>query len=127
MPTLTAQERERLASYAARFNAHDFDTVRAMLADDVRLELVNRKRLNGRGEVGNYFHNYSKRQDWHLVAGLVEGRPAVLVYDPGNQSAAPVYFVLLEWAGNGLVRIRDFRYARYAVEGADFWPLGEAD
>jgi hypothetical protein len=46
-----------------------------MLADDVRLELVNKLRLAGRGEVGNYFHNYSKITDWHLVPGLVDRRP----------------------------------------------------
>jgi RNA polymerase sigma-70 factor (ECF subfamily) len=30
-----------------------------------------------------------------------------------------MYFVLLEFAGDGVVNIRDFRFARYAIEGAE--------
>jgi len=33
------------------------------------------------------------------------------------------YFILLDWAGDRLVAIRDFRYARYAAEGAEFVTL----
>jgi RNA polymerase sigma-70 factor, ECF subfamily len=53
-PALTASERARLLEYAARFNARDFGAVRDMLADDVRLDLVNRLRLQGRSEVAEY-------------------------------------------------------------------------
>ena len=73
-----------------------------MIADDVRLELVSRTRLNGKAEVSRYFGNYSKVSDWHLVPGLVEGRPAILVFDPNEPDAAPKYFMLLDWsAGQG--------------------------
>src|SRR6476620_1900555 len=41
-PTLSDADRERLSAYVAHFNARDFDAMRAMLADDVRLELVSR-------------------------------------------------------------------------------------
>jgi RNA polymerase sigma-70 factor (ECF subfamily) len=30
-----------------------------------------------------------------------------------------MYFVLLRWADDGLVTIRDFHFARYAIEGAE--------
>jgi RNA polymerase sigma-70 factor (ECF subfamily) len=50
----SAAERERLRAYADRFNARDFDALRALLAEDVRLDLANRARLAGR-EVGLYF------------------------------------------------------------------------
>ena len=116
---LADAERSRLAAYVERFNARDFDTLRDMLADEVRLELVSRLRRSGRSQVANYFGNYDRLADWHLVAGVVEGRPAVLVRDPANPSAAPAYFVLLEWAGDRIVNIRDFRYARYVTEGAE--------
>jgi hypothetical protein len=43
--------------------------------------------------------------------------------DPRNDSPLPTYFVLLEWAGDELLNIRDFRYARYVVEGAEFATL----
>ena len=95
-----------------------------MLADEVRLDLVAKARLTGHSEVGNYFHNYSRVTDWHLVPGLVDGCPAALVRDPGDSSGRPAYFVLLQWAGGRLVIIRDFRFARYAVEGAELVVLG---
>jgi RNA polymerase sigma-70 factor, ECF subfamily len=119
LPVLAEPERSLLIRYVDHFNARDFDGIRNMIADEVRLELVNRTRINGRREVGNYFHNYAGARDWHCVVGLVDRRPAVLVCDPGDPLCVPGYFVLLEWAGDRVVNIRDFRYARYATEGAE--------
>ncbi|AYG64935.1 MULTISPECIES: sigma-70 family RNA polymerase sigma factor [unclassified Rhizobium] len=119
VPALAEPERLLLAKYVDNFNARDFDAVRDMLADEVRLELVNKTRMNGKREVGRYFHNYSDVDDWHFVPGLVDGRPALLVRDPRDPSAAPSYFVLLQWVGDKFTNIRDFRHARYAIEGAE--------
>jgi RNA polymerase sigma-70 factor (ECF subfamily) len=102
-----------------RFNARDFDAVRDMLADEVRLEVVSRTRLNGRREVSNYFTNYSRVTDWRLVPGMVDRCPAILVYDPDDPRRRPDYFVLLQWTQNRLATIRDFRHARYALDGAE--------
>jgi RNA polymerase sigma-70 factor (ECF subfamily) len=116
-PVLSEPERSRLARYVERFNARDFDAIRDMLADDVRLELVNRLRLTGRREVENYFSNYARIDDWQLTPGLVDRHPAVIVRDPRDGRAA--YFILLHWDRDGLIGIRDFRYARYALDGAE--------
>jgi RNA polymerase sigma-70 factor, ECF subfamily len=121
VPVLAEHERLQLAAYIERFNARDFDSVRNMLADEVRLELVGKLRMNGRSEVAKYFHNYDRIEDWHLVPGLVDRRPAVLVLDPADPSARPVYFVLLEWAGDHVANIRDFRFARYVTDGAELF------
>ena len=118
-PALSQADRDRLGNYVAHFNARDFDAIRAMIADDVRLDLVNRTRLNGKTEVSRYFGNYSKATDWHLVAGLVEGHPAILVFDPGEPGAGPKYFVLLQWSADKVATIRDFRHAPYIIDGAD--------
>jgi RNA polymerase sigma-70 factor (ECF subfamily) len=125
-PVLSAAERVRLADYAARFNARDFDAIRDMLADDVRLELVNRTRMKGK-EVANYFGNYASISDWHLMPGLIDGRPVLLVREAADPSAAPSYFILLEWSDGKIVNIRDFRYARYAVESAAVTALPSSD
>ena len=119
LPVLAEAERSRLSDYVSRFNARDFDGLRDLLADDVQLELVSRFRRQGRGEVQNYFGRYSSRQDWQLLPGLVEGRPAVIVRDPTTREV--LYFVLLGWAGDRVSDIRDFRYARYALEGAELF------
>src|SRR6266851_2582032 len=119
-PRLSDADRERLGVYVAHFNARDFDAIRAMIADDVRLDLVSRTRLNGKAEVSKYFGNYSKARDWHLVPGLVEERPAILVFDPDAPGSAPKYCVLLQWAADKVATIRDFRHARYVIDGAEY-------
>jgi RNA polymerase sigma-70 factor (ECF subfamily) len=117
---LSDADRDRLGAYVAHFNARDFDALRAMIADDVRLDLVNKTRLNGKAEVSRYFGNYSKIGDWHLVPGLVEGRPAVLVFDPNQPGSAPKYFMLLQWSADKIATIRDFRHASYIIDGAEY-------
>jgi RNA polymerase sigma-70 factor, ECF subfamily len=119
IPALAEPERTRLKTYVERFNAHDFDAVRAMLAEDVRLELVNRARLDGKTSVAPYFSNYAARPHWRFIPGLVDYRPAILVYDADDPDERLKYFVLLDWAGEKVVGIRDFVFARYAMEGAE--------
>src|SRR5581483_2743070 len=107
-PVLSEREHTLLAAYIERFNARDFDGVRDMLADEVRLDLVAKLRMNGRTEVSRYYGNYDKLRDWRFALGAVDGRPAALAFDPQGDSAQPVYFVLLRWEGGKLIGIRDF-------------------
>jgi RNA polymerase sigma-70 factor, ECF subfamily len=123
LPVMAEPERSRLAAYVDRFNAHDFEAVREMLADDVRLELVNKLRLSGRSEVSKYFSNYSRISDWHFVPGFVDRRAGILVCDPADLNARPTYIILVSWSDDGLVDIRDFRHARYATECAELISL----
>lgn len=115
--SLSEREHERLARYVDRFNARDFDAVRDMLAEDVRLELVGRLVRRGKSSVGHYFINYGARSDWLLTVGFVEGRPAVLLHRPHDTSGAPFNFILLEWEGDSITLIRDFHYATHVAEG----------
>jgi RNA polymerase sigma-70 factor (ECF subfamily) len=119
-PKMSEADRDRLGQYVAHFNARDFDAIRMMIADDVRLELVSRTRMSGKAEVSRYFGNYSKVGDWHLVPGLVESRPAILVFDPNEPGSRPKYFVLLQWSGDKVAIIRDFRHAPYVIDGAEY-------
>jgi RNA polymerase sigma-70 factor (ECF subfamily) len=119
-PQLSDADRARLSAYVASFNARDFDAIRAMIADDVRLDLVNKTRLTGKADVSRYFGNYDKVADWHLVPGLVEGRPAILVFDPKQPGAGPKYFMLVDWQAVKIAAIRDFRHAAYVVDGAEY-------
>ena len=113
-------ERARLAAYVDRFNARDFDALRDLLADDVRLDLFGKSRLQGRKDVSRYFENYDRVADWRLAVGTVEGRPAILVFDIGQlDQGRPDYVVILDWTNGRISHIRDFRYARYILADAE--------
>lgn len=114
---LPGEERERLRSYAERFNARDFDALRNLLAEDVQLDLVNRRQIAGRKDVGVYFTRYEERADWTFTPGLAEGRPALLVSNPADTSGAVEYVVLLDWSNGRIRAIHDFFYAKYVTDG----------
>jgi RNA polymerase sigma-70 factor (ECF subfamily) len=115
-------EQRLLQRYVDLFNARDFDTLREMLAADVRLDLVNRLRRQG-AAVGEYFTRYGQAQGWAAWPGLVEGLPAVLIRQSDGIDARPDYFVVLGWADGQVASIRDFLFARYAMADADYVSL----
>jgi len=110
-------EQQLLRAYVELFNSRDFDALRTMLADDVRLDMVSRLQLQG-PDVGRYFARYEQRQGWRAWPGVVDGRPAALVQEIGRPDDRPDYFVVLEWSGQRVSSIRDFFFARYAIADA---------
>jgi RNA polymerase sigma-70 factor (ECF subfamily) len=116
---LAIEEQLRLQRYVEHFNAGNFDVLRDMLAEDVQLELVDTERRSGRRSVSGYFTNYAAKRDWKLSRGIVDGRAAIIVSGAGDLSRTPLYFILIDWSQGAIVNIRDFRYARYAIEGAE--------
>ena len=118
LPMLSQAMRARLVAYVEGFKVGDFDAVRAMLADDVKLDLVATLQKRGKGEVGEYYDAYdAARERWAFAAGAVDGRAAMLVYDREVSLDAPAYFVVLDFEGGLVSSIHDFLYARYAMEG----------
>ena len=108
-----------LARYARLFNAHDFDGVRSLLADDVRLDLVSRRKAAGRREVGTYFSNYDHAGDWHLVPAWLGGHEVLAVL-PDAHGNTPRYFIELGWREGRVTLIRDFRYVPYIAQDSVF-------
>ena len=107
-----------LKRYASLFNAHDWEGIRLLLADDVRLDLVSRRKAAGRRAVSTYFSNYERAAGWHVVPARFDGREVLAVL-PDPHAARPRYFIELGWFGERVVAIRDFRYVPYiAQEGA---------
>ncbi len=51
---------------------------------------------------------------------MMDGQPAILVFDPNAPDAPPKYFVLLSWQGDKVATIRDFRHAPYVLDGAEY-------
>lgn len=107
-----------VARYAALFNARDWDGVRAMLVDDVRLDLVSRLKRAGREQVSDYFTNYDKVSDWHLVPGWLDGREVLAVFrEPRDER--PGYIIDLTFVEGRVGTIRDFRYVPYIAQEAE--------
>ena len=124
---LSARDQHLLRAYADHLNARDFDALREMLAEQVRLEVVGRTVLSGRAAVtSTYFGNYRETHDWHCVPGVVEGRPGILVYEDAEHLERPSYFILTEWRDGLLVAARDFRHAAYVAESAAMCTLADA-
>jgi RNA polymerase sigma-70 factor (ECF subfamily) len=53
---------------------------------------------------------------WRLAVAWVEGREVAAVFE-NSKDPKPSYFTELEWQDARILRIRDFRYARYVAEG----------
>jgi len=107
---------ETIARYVALFNARDWEGVRALLADEVRLDLVSRSQRTGRRDVSGYVTNYAKSRDWFLVSAWIDGEPVVGVFR-NEREVKPSYFIELGIADGRVTSIRDFRYVPYI--GAD--------
>ena len=124
LPLLSDEARQKIAAYVHLFQVGDFAAIRAMLADDVKLDLVNRLKLEGRDKIGLYFTRYAEERKWRYALGAVEGQPAMLVFDGTRTMERPAHFVLIDWRSNRIIAIRDFLFAPYALEAVDWARLG---
>lgn len=120
-PTLRAQRSPSpdLTRYINLFNQRDWNALRGMLADDVRLIQSTHPLRAGAADVGMFFGIYSRSAPVRLVPAWLEGREIIAVYeDPG--ASKPSYLMWLEWENGQISFIRDYRYARYIVDDAEF-------
>ena len=109
-----------LRRYASLFNAHDWDGVRALLADDVRLDLVSRRKSAGRRDVGSYLGNYDRTGGWHLTPARFDGREVLAARASASDTGRPRYVIELTWENGRITRIRDFRYVPYIAQEGFF-------
>jgi RNA polymerase sigma factor (sigma-70 family) len=107
-----------VARYVALFNQRDFDGLRAMLADDVRLIQSTYPQRTGAADVGTFFGIYSRSAQVRLAPAWLDGREVIAVYeDP--QAVKPSYLMWLEWTADRISFIRDYRHVRYVIDDAD--------
>lgn len=119
LPLMSDEARQKMAAFVDLFRQGDFDAIRALLAEDVKLELVNRLEWEGRDKIVPYFTRYSTETKWRFFFGAIEGRPAMLVFESGAMEK-PAHFVLVEWRNGEIAAIRDFLFAPYTLESADW-------
>ena len=60
LPLRSDSDRQKISAYVDLFRSGDFDAIRAMLAEDVKLELVNRLQWEGRDKIAPYFTRYAE-------------------------------------------------------------------
>jgi RNA polymerase sigma factor (sigma-70 family) len=109
-----------VARFVALFNDRNWDGVRALLAEDVQLDLISRAQRAGSG-VNDYFTNYARIPDWSLVPAWLEGREVIAVFRaPGEER--PGYFIELTVRDAKIRFIRDFYHVPYILQEAEIVP-----
>lgn len=104
--------------YVTLFNRRDWDGLRALLADDVRLRQSAYPERVGSADVAMFFGEYARKEPLHLVPARLEGREVIAVFaDPA--AALPSYVMWLDWRDGRICFIRDYRYVRYVTAEAD--------
>jgi len=116
-PRVHAPPSAAVSRFVALFNQRDWDGLRGLLADDVRLQQSAHPRREGAAMVGMFFGEYSRLEALHLVSAWLEGRPVVAVFQEGSPELS--YFMWLDWRDGRITYIRDYRYVRYVLESAE--------
>jgi RNA polymerase sigma-70 factor (ECF subfamily) len=107
-----------VARYIALFNQRDWQNLRALLADDVRLHQSLHPPRTGAADVGMFFTHYARSEGVQLAPAWLEGREVIAVFEhPGE--AEPSHFMWLEWRDGRISFIRDYRYVRYVASDAE--------
>lgn len=107
-----------VAHYVALFNQQNWDALRALLADDVRLVQSAHPPRVGAADVGRFFTVYAKVDHLKLAPAWLEGREVIAVFE-GDAGPKPSYMMWLDWRGGRITFIRDYRYVRYAIADAE--------
>ncbi len=107
-----------VARYAALFNQRDWDGLRAMLADDVRLVQSAYPPRAGRADVGMFFTMYSREPPARVGPAWLEDREVIAVWDD-PEALRPSSFMWLKWTDGRISFIRDYRHVPYVAEDAE--------
>jgi RNA polymerase sigma-70 factor (ECF subfamily) len=107
-----------VARYVALFNQRDWDSLRALLAADVKLNQSTYPPRVGAADVGMFFTIYAKFEGVWLAPAWLEGREVIAVFKD-RADPKPSYFMWLEWRDDRISFIHDYRYVRYVVADAE--------
>ncbi len=113
LPETSPGERALLDRYCTLFNARDWEGVQSLLAEECRLDLIAKAARRGPKQIGQYFGNYAK-EDTRVEVARAEGRELLAVYRPAS-SPAPTYVITIEFEGDRVRLIRDYRYVNYLM------------
>jgi RNA polymerase sigma-70 factor (ECF subfamily) len=107
-----------VARYVALFNQRDWDSLRSLLADDVKLNQSSYPLRVGRADVGMFFTIYAKSDGVWLAPAWLEGREVIAVFED-RADPKPSYMMWLEWRDGRVSFIHDYRHVRYVAADAE--------
>jgi RNA polymerase sigma factor (sigma-70 family) len=107
-----------VARYVTLFNQRDWDALRLMLADDVRLVQSTYPLRAGAADVSMFFGIYSRGAPVRLAPAWLDGREVIAVYED-VAAVKPSYLMWLEWRNDRISFIRDYKYVRYVIDDAE--------
>jgi hypothetical protein len=98
--------------------SRDWDGLRAMLTDDVKLDQSLNPLRGGRADVGLFFTLYAKIDGVSVAPAWLEGREVIAVFED-RADLKPSYILWLEWRDGRTTFIRDYRYVRYVTADSE--------
>ena len=110
--------------YVDLFNRRDWDALRMLLTEDVRLNQATHPIRTG-VSAGMFFTIYARHPGVRLAPAWLDGEEVIAVFESGADSM-PHHFMRIDWCDDRIAAIRDFRYVPYVMEGADLMLDGGA-
>jgi RNA polymerase sigma factor (sigma-70 family) len=117
-PTHARPPSAAVARYVALFNQQNWEALRALLAEDVKLNQATHPIRVGAAEVGMFFTIYARSETVHLAPAWLEGREVIAVFEHGP-AEKPNHFMWLEWRNGRITFIQDYLYVAYVAESAE--------
>jgi RNA polymerase sigma-70 factor (ECF subfamily) len=117
-PRPRGPDADLLRLYVDRFNARDWDGVRALIAADARLQVADR--FAGLLSESPYFGNYARvRTPWRMAAAAIDGEATIAILGLHEGAWRPHAAVRLEVDGDLIVRIADFGHIPWILDAAE--------
>jgi RNA polymerase sigma factor (sigma-70 family) len=107
-----------LARYIALFNQRNWEGLRGILAEDVRLVQSTYPLRAGAADVGMFFGIYSRSAPVRLAPAWLDGREVIAVYED-TQTVKPSYLMWLQWTDGRITFVRDYKHVRYVIDDAE--------
>jgi RNA polymerase sigma-70 factor (ECF subfamily) len=128
--------RRLLQLYVQRFNARDWERVRALIAADARLRVADRLNLRNCAAFMQapieslkdtpYFGRYERLANtWRLVVVDVDDEPVILRLDRTGNRWVPFSLIRLQIAGEHIRQIVDYSHCPWVIEAAGVLATGD--
>jgi RNA polymerase sigma-70 factor (ECF subfamily) len=115
---LPAEKRAVIEDYISAFNRRDWDSVRALVAEDAKLDVVDR--TSGRFHELPYLANYGALpMNWKLEFAYVDGVECVVHYREVDGQWQPRSVVAISVEGNRISHVRDYLHIDYLLRFCD--------